>query len=60
MFKMGSDLVTKCSIIAIGISVGVSLILTLVIFFHKNDNHHSNTKPQKAFANMIHARELYR
>ena len=56
---MGNDLVTKCSIIAIGISVGVSLVLTLAIFFYKNENHAKNAKPQLPFENMIHARELF-
>ena len=56
---MGNDLVTKCSIIAIGISVGTSLVLTLAIFFYKNENHYSNSKPQLPFENMIHSRDLY-
>ena len=58
-FNMGNDLVTKCSIIAIGISVGVSLVLTLAIFFYKNENYYKAAKPQLPFENMIHARELF-
>ena len=56
--KMGNDLATKCSVIAIGLSVAVAMIFSLAVFFYRPPSHHSTT-PKLGFNNLIHARDLY-